>query len=128
MGRAPILTGRRVFLLGVVALVIVSTAALASAAGSPGVSVFGKPEPSSPPVITGNAVVGTTLTSTTGVWRGLTPMTFSFQWSRCLSPSTNCSTISGATASSYQAATADVGDVLMVTVTARNVAGQGIAN
>jgi PKD repeat protein len=37
-----------------------------------------------PPVVTGSAVVGATLTANTGTWTGTTPITHATQWQRCL--------------------------------------------
>ena len=37
----------------------------------------------SPPVISGTAQQGQTLTSSTGTWNGTQPMSYSYQWYRC---------------------------------------------
>ena len=45
---------------------------------------------SSPPVVTGNAIVNQALTTTAGSWAGGTAP-FSYQWQRCSSTGTGCS-------------------------------------
>ena len=79
------------------------------------------------PTITGTAQDGQTLTSTTGTWNGTTPLTYSRQWRRCDSAGANCTDISGATATTYTATSADVGSKIRVVVTATNGAGSANA-
>jgi hypothetical protein len=62
------------------------------------------------------------LTTTTGTWTN-TPTSFSYQWSRADSSGGSYSNISGATSSTYNLATADVGKYLKSTVTATNDGG-----
>ena len=75
---------------------------------------------SSPPLISGTAVVGQTLSTSTGAWSGTSPISYTYQWQRC-DPA--CSDISGATGSSYALNTADQGALILVIVTAHNAAG-----
>src|SRR5205823_4113883 len=77
-----------------------------------------------PPVISGTAQVGLTLTATSGTWAGTEPMTAAYQWLRCsaLTPS-DCSAISGATGLSYTAVTEDEGYALRVSLTVTNAFG-----
>ena len=70
----------------------------------------------SPPVISGTAQAGETLTTTNGTWTG-TP-TFTYQWQRCGSTGTACANISGATTNTYVPTSADVGNTDRVVVTA----------
>jgi hypothetical protein len=70
-----------------------------------------------PPSINGVAVVGATLTATTGTWNGAS-LTYAYQWQRC--GSTGCSGVTGASNSTYGVATGDVGATLRVVVTASN--------
>lgn len=62
------------------------------------------------PVIAGTVVVGGTLSVTTGTWKPA-PVTLAYQWYR------NGTAISGATKSTYTAASADAGKKLTVRVT-----------
>ena len=75
------------------------------------------------PTISGTAKDGQTLTSTTGTWTGTTPLTYGRQWRRCDAAGANCVDISGATATTYVVAPADVGKTLRVVLTATNAAG-----
>jgi len=81
----------------------------------------------SPPTISGSAVLGQTLTATSGSWTN-SPTTYEYQWRRCNADGTSgCSSISGATGSSYTVADADVGKTLKVRVNASNGDGGGEA-
>ncbi|USN13924.1 hypothetical protein KABACHOK_00880 [Brevundimonas phage vB_BpoS-Kabachok] len=76
--------------------------------------VPGKPPISiDPPVITGSAWVGETLTALAGAWENA-PTQFSWRWYA------NGVVIAGATASTYTVAQADVGKAISVRVTATN--------
>ena len=78
------------------------------------------------PTISGSTVQGQTLVASNGSWSG-SPTSYGYQWSRCDSAGANCAAVSGATASSYQLASADVGKTLRVQVTASNTGGSTIA-
>lgn len=69
------------------------------------------------PVISGTRVVGYTLTTTNGAWNGSPIPPFLYRWLRDSAP------ISGATASTYLAALADVGTTITSEVTAVNGSG-----
>ena len=76
------------------------------------------------PAISGSAVVGVTLASTTGTWTGTAPIAFARQWMRCTSTATtSCTAIASATGVSYVLATADVARYLRLRVTASNTKG-----
>lgn len=77
------------------------------------------PVNTAPPVISGTAQSGQTLTSSTGAWQN-SPTGYTYQWSRC---NPTCTTIGGATAATYQVTDTDVGAKLQVTVTASNSGG-----
>jgi hypothetical protein len=81
----------------------------------------------SPPVITGNPQEGNTLSGTAGEWRGVTPITYSYQWQRCDNRGANCANISGATRTTYTLSSADVNNVIRLRVIARNRVGQTAA-
>ena len=65
---------------------------------------------------------GQVLSASAGSWSG-NPTSFSYQWRRCATTGSSCSTIAGAAASTYLVQAADVGSTLRVRVTASNVAG-----
>lgn len=84
------------------------------------------------PAISGTAMVGGTVSASTGSWNGSQPMTFAYQWVRCdtsggLPDGSNCARISNATRAMYEVRNADVGSRLRVRVTARNDAGSATA-
>ncbi len=85
------------------------------------------PTSSSPPVISGTAEAGQTLTSSTGTWTG-SPTEFSYQWQQCEASGKSCSGITGATGSSYALASRDVGHTIRVVVTATNAGGSTAAD
>jgi hypothetical protein len=86
-----------------------------------------RPSNTSKPAISGEAKDAQTLTATSGEWSGTPPLSYSYQWLRCDAKGEGCAEISGATASSYAATPADVGDTLRVNVTAANAAGSASA-
>jgi hypothetical protein len=72
------------------------------------------------PVISGTAVVGQTLTSTTGTWDGIPTPTYSYQWKRGV---TNV----GTNATTYTLVAADAGQSITCVVTATNAGGSANA-
>ena len=76
------------------------------------------PTNSAVPAISGTAQVGQTLTATTGVWTH-NPTSFTYQWN---SAGVNA-TGPGATTSAYMPVAADIGNMLTVSVVARNSGG-----
>jgi hypothetical protein len=93
----------------------------------PGPAATAPPRNTSPPLVSGVAAEGKTLTASSGSWSGTTPIRFAFQWRRCDRGGDDCSSISKATRQSYAATERDVGRTIRVRVTARNVAGRSIA-
>jgi len=81
------------------------------------------PENTAPPVISGTAAQGKTLTASSGTWSGTTPMSFRFQWLRCATDGDDCASISHGDRQAYALVAADVGHAIRVRVTARNSAG-----
>ena len=75
------------------------------------------------PTISGSAHVGQQVTASTGTWTSATTSTYSYQWSRCNSNGTSCSSVSGATGQSYGIGQVDLGNAIRVVVTAKNVTG-----
>ena len=104
-----------------------------AASAAPMESAFGltgsPPPPPSPPantalpVISGTAQQGQTLTASNGSWTN-SPTAFAYQWQDCDSAGASCTSISGATTSSYTLAAGDVGHTIRVGVVASNAGGQ----
>jgi hypothetical protein len=84
------------------------------------------PAPGNPPVISGTAQQGSTLTVSTGTWTG-NPTGFSYVWEDCNSSGSTCTAIPGATSSSYTLTASDVGSEIVAVVTASNPGGQNSA-
>jgi hypothetical protein len=92
------------------------------------------PPPSAPsapvntaaPVVSGLAVEGETLTASTGEWTE-SPSSYAYRWEDCDSGGEGCSSIGGATLSSYTLQSADVGHTVRVVVTAGNAGGSAVA-
>jgi hypothetical protein len=90
--------------------------------------VFGTAAPApvptliSPPVITGQAVVGQTLTTSHGSWANA-PSSYAYEWERCLKSGSDCVAIAGKTGSVYTPTSTDVGYAIRVGVTASNTNG-----
>jgi hypothetical protein len=82
----------------------------------------GAPSEKSSPTISGEAVVGKTLTATTGTWEGTAPISYSFKWQTCTS-STSCSD-NGASGNTYTIPAAAEGKRIRVKVLAKNADGQ----
>jgi hypothetical protein len=104
-----------------------STAALSSAATGVVAAPAAPPTvpvSKSPPVITGSAVEGRTLSTTNGLWSGTPPSGYSYQWQRC--GSSGCTNIVGATATIYDLTSSDLGMKVRVVVVAVNTAGIGV--
>ena len=100
----------------------------ASAASSQTAVVTPPPVPSTIglPQITGTAVQGDTLVAASGSWTN-NPTSYGYLWEDCNSSGVGCSSIGGATASSYKLQSSDVGHMVEVTVTASNSGGSGQA-
>ncbi|HUZ81558.1 MAG TPA: hypothetical protein VMU73_04870 [Gaiellaceae bacterium] len=116
--------GRRwttAFLLAFGALLIGSVFGVASSGQA--ASDVAPPVNSAPPTISGTPQVGSTLTTSDGTWTGASPITYTYQWSRCDQNGGSCSTISGATANTYLLKQVDVGTTLRSTVIATNSDG-----
>ncbi len=71
----------------------------------------------------GDAVVGSTLTATTGTWTGTAPITYAYQWKDCTTTVASCVAIPGATSTTYTPTESDVGYSLNFVVTATNAVG-----
>lgn len=78
------------------------------------------------PTLSGAAQEGQALATSNGGWTG-TPTSYGYAWSQCDARGGSCAAISGATAATYSATTADVGHTIRVTVTATNADGSAQA-
>ena len=93
------------------------------------------PESVVAPVQTGTAFVGSRQNTSDGTWLGVPDPTFTYQWLVCNSeqsvpPSAkpaDCSVVSGVTSSVYVPTISQIGQFLMVQVTATNIAGSAVA-
>ena len=85
------------------------------------------PVNSSLPTISGTAQQGHTLTASNGLWGGVTPIAYTYQWQRCNSSGSSCGSISRATNQNYVASSGDVGRTIRVEVTATNADGKSQA-
>lgn len=78
---------------------------------------------SSAPVLTGDPVVGQTMSVSAGSWSSPSGYALSYQWQRCDTSGQNCEPISGATSADYELQSADARSTLVALVTATNSAG-----
>ncbi len=113
------------------AAAVLASAALASfaALAAPGSASTRATAPTSstPPVISGTAAQGATLTASSGSWSGDTPISFAFRWRLCNASGAACTDISGETGQTHLVAASEVGKTLRVNVTATNTTGSATA-
>ena len=109
---------------GLATAVVALATALGSAA-SPAVIATAQAAPvnAAPPVVSGTAREGQTLTASSGSWGGTLPISYKYAWERCNSAGAGCSAISGATSTTYHLVAADVGHTIRVRVAASNSGG-----
>ena len=98
---------------------ILTAALFVTAAGARSAAV---PVSRSAPTIEGKLVAGQTITASKGLWTD-SPTTFTYQWLRCGVLGTGCATIAGATSAPYKLTNTDVGNTMIVLVTASNSDG-----
>ena len=78
----------------------------------------------SPPVVSGNLLVGQTLRTTTGTWNSSSGISFTYQWQLCsTSAESSCVNIRRATGSSYRIASSDRSLYIRNVLSVRNSAG-----
>ncbi len=87
------------------------------------VSAAAAPKNTTPPSITGKAVVGELLFADPGKYTSGIPDRYSYQWVRCNSGGGSCSNISGERSQSYTVRSSTIGSTLRVTVRASNAYG-----
>jgi hypothetical protein len=87
------------------------------------------PVNTSPPTISGDTVVDSTLTAGNGTWTGTDPIVYTYRWRRCNAAGNNCIDIPGGDADNktYQLRDVDENNTLRVRVTAKNNDGQNSA-
>lgn len=109
---------------------VTATNALGSdtAVSEPVGPVTAEPDADAPPVISGTAQVGETLSATDGVWTGYPAPTFEYQWQRSEDGTSEWSAISDATDDTYTLVEDDEGQYIRIRVTATNSAGSDSAD
>ncbi|HMC68188.1 MAG TPA: LamG-like jellyroll fold domain-containing protein, partial [Mycobacteriales bacterium] len=115
----------------VVAVTASNSAGSATASSGPSAVVQAAPVPpanTAAPSLSGAAQAGSIVMVSSGGWSGTAPISYAYQWRRCDSGGVSCADIAGATASSYTAASADVGSTLVAVVSASNSAGSSSAS
>ncbi len=105
-----------------------NSAGSAQATSSPSAIVTGPPAITSPPMLSGSATQGQTLSASPGSWSGYPAPTFAYQWQRCDQNGANCNPIAAANASTYTLEAADVGSTVAAIVQASNGVGSAQAS
>lgn len=85
------------------------------------------PANSSVPIVAGTNRAGITLSSTNGSWTN-SPTSYTYQWKSSATSGGTYTNISGATASTYELASSDVGRYIKLFVTANNSSGSSTAS
>lgn len=80
------------------------------------------PASTAPPLLSGPAGVGRTLSTTAGAWNPAAS-TVAYQWLRCAADGSGCAAVPGATETTYVLAAADAGHTLEARVSATDAAG-----
>jgi FG-GAP repeat len=93
--------------------------------GGPVLVFLPAPVASSPPLVSGDARQGQTLTESHGSWSS-DPVAYAYQWEDCNSAGTACSPIVGATGPSYTLTNADAGHTVVVQEAASNLSATGV--
>lgn len=84
------------------------------------------PRATAPPVVTGDAVDGATLSASPGTWTGTPAIALAYRWERC-DELAGCRAIAGATGQTHTLSSADVGAEVRVVVTGTNSGGSATA-
>jgi hypothetical protein len=79
------------------------------------------------PGVSGTESTGEKLSALTGVWKGVGPIGFSYQWFRCDSVGAHCLSIHGSTSPTYKLVAKDVGQTVGLTLYATDSTGTTIA-
>lgn len=102
-----------------------SASSVATAAVGPAVS--GAPIATQRPTLGGAAVVGATLTATSGTWTGTEPTQLAYRWRSCPARGGNCHDLAG-TGATIVLKRSEVGQVLRVRVSATNAVGVSVSS
>jgi hypothetical protein len=105
---------------------VATSAATAVVAPAPAPAPTVAPASTGLPVVSGSALVGQSLSASTGSWSG-SPTSYAYQWQRCNSSGGACANVSGATTASYALSSSDLGFTLRDAVTASNSGGSATA-
>jgi hypothetical protein len=76
------------------------------------------------PSVAGTAIQGQQLIATTGIWKGVGPITFGFLWYRCNPDGGACTTIHAATGAAYKPVERDIGHTIGLTLLATDSVGR----
>jgi hypothetical protein len=76
----------------------------------------------SSPSLSGGAVVGSTLSTTSGTWTGA-PNAYKYNWYHCDAGGNNCTAVASAAGATYVLAPSDIGFTIRVSVSAHNAHG-----
>jgi len=79
------------------------------------------------PIVTGTAAARAQLTGTTGIWTGVGTIGYGYQWYRCDAAGAHCSSVHGATKTTYRLVPKDVGETIGFTVRATDSTGTAFA-
>jgi hypothetical protein len=107
---------------GTTAQQALSTASTAAVGGD-----LAGPAHTARPTITGLAERGVQLIATAGLWTGVGALSYAYQWYRCDAGGAHCSSIHGATKTTYRTVAADIGKTLGFTVRATDSTGTAAA-
>jgi RHS repeat-associated protein len=80
------------------------------------------PSNTTPSSISGELIIGQTLSAGAGTWSASPAPTYTYQWQDCNASGESCSNVPGATNSTYLLSGSDAGHTLRVVVTATNLA------
>lgn len=109
------------------AAVALVTAIGSAAAPAARATAQAAPVSASPPVVSGTARQGQTLSVSSGSWGGLLPISYAYAWQRCNSSGASCNHISGTSGETYHLGGADVGHTIRAKVKATNADGSAEA-
>jgi hypothetical protein len=102
-------------------------AALSSASPAAVGGDLAGPSHTAPPAVAGVAARGAQLTASAGIWAGVGSLSYAYQWYRCDGDGAHCSSIHGATKTTYRTVVADLDKTLGFTVRATDSTGTAAA-